>query len=196
MDSKTFSVLMRRAIVVVVPAMLLLTTAIPSLGAFPSQRSLGMPANPKAASRWCWVSSSTSIMYHFGTLVAQCTFVNETFGRTDCPDYSASILQAQATMLEHHGFRSTYIDDSLAFSTIQSEVYGNKPIYAAWQMGTGGGHAVAVEGYRVDNGAEYVSYMNPDRTLIQTELYSWFVGGGSSSSDHTWVGSLHQFIKP
>jgi hypothetical protein len=138
---------------------------------------------PQEQSNWCWAATGKMIMSYLGKPVAQCDEANYRFGRNDCctyPSSSACNLGGWPDF-SHFGFSSsTTSSAALSFATIQSQIDAHKPIAYSWHWNSGGGHMMALIGYKTVAGSQYVTIDDPwapnegDQTDI---LYSVYVSG-------------------
>jgi len=153
--------------------------------AYPGADYVSVPNVKQQYSNWCWAGVSNSILTYYGKSVSQCTFV--TYVKGSCVNVGATVTESQ-TGLSHWGVSSTRTNTSLAYSTIITEIYNyNRPIFAAWEWYSGGGHALLIKGYDITD--DYVSYMDPWDGYTHTMTYSQFLGG--PSYDHKWYDSLY-----
>ncbi|WP_081857284.1 papain-like cysteine protease family protein [Tumebacillus flagellatus] len=158
--------------------------------AYASSTVLWIPGAQQQRSLWCWAASSTSILSYFGKSVSQCDFVNHVKGLSSCNDLSATVQEAQGGMYDY-GVSSNYYSGTLAFSTIQTQINGSKPIYVSWAWtGNSSGHAVVIEGWN-DSGGQYVDYMDP----VDGTMHSMTFNAFCYDSTHSWRWGLKDMLK-
>ena len=86
--------------------------------------------------------------------VSQCEMATNAHGQPGCCETPTSSLCNRPLVIpkveeewDRYNFDSTYHDDHLPFSTIQSEIDAGRPIEVGFTWSGGGGHAVLVVGY-------------------------------------------------
>ncbi len=116
---------------------------------------LGFAMQHQQQSNWCWSATSVSVAvcYDANTTWTQCALVNDQFGRSDCcTDGSSSNCNKAwdtTAALKRVGHLDHEAAGAAAFSAIQTEVDGGRPLCVKIVWSGGGAHSVAVVGYQI-----------------------------------------------
>ena len=148
-------------------------------------RTLSVVPHPQETDHWCWAASGEMVMHYLGRDVSQCTQVNDSLNRTNCPCTQCSNAVANPSCLEYgwpnfgrYGFsfqRTSYA--ALTWTQLKAEIDAGRPVAFTWQYAGGGGHIMVAIGYREIDGTRSVVVFNPlpvcqgDHEIITYEAY-------------------------
>ncbi len=171
----------------------LVIAAQPQDASLAGTKYLDVPDVKQEQSEWCWAGCARSLFLYYGQDVAQCEIANFNWGRTDCctnPGSTACnnwtwIIPNVQDILWHWNVASNALWSSASFSTVQTEIDADRPVWARWAWSGGGGHFLLIRGYNDDSGSK-VFYMDPWYGESYLTDYSWMVSGGN----HEWTHSL------
>lgn len=150
--------------------------------------AVDIPKVQQAKSNWCWAACGESIARYYGNSITQATFAQQVKGNT--LNVTAADSEVQSG-LEHWGISGTLVQDSVAFSTISSNIKAGNPLYAGWSWSSGGGHALVLDGYDSTSVTNSVEYMDPGDGAFHVSTYTSFKGG--DSYNHVWDGTIYNF---
>lgn len=158
-----------------------------SIYAYPVDDFVDIDYQQQTYSNICWAACGSVILNYYGHSISQFTFdvvVKNGF------ENEAATLSEVKEGLAYFDVGCTLIYSYLSHSSICTQIYGNRPIFAGWSWNyyPYGGHAIVIDGYDTSFG-NYVNYMDPADGEGYYELYSWFKGG--IGYDHTWFGTLY-----
>jgi peptidase C39-like protein len=115
---------------------------------------------------WCWAATSDGVSHYYdaSSTWTQCEIANTTLGRTDCCGTGASgacnvawyLDQALTTVGDYDHWAS----GAAAFQVIDDEIDAKRPVCVRIGWSGGGGHFVAIGGYREFRG-QYVHVEDP-----------------------------------
>jgi hypothetical protein len=137
--------------------------------------------------QWCWAASSQAILEYYRTIKTQTTIAqygtdgqniwNWLYGSTTNPTRNGIDL----ILLHFAKLATTHYGNSLAESSVKTQIDAHRPFVVRWGWDTGGGHFVVARGLVSDNMYLMDPWYGP---TINT--YSWVCRGSS----HTWTHSL------
>lgn len=97
-------------------------------------------------SNWCWAASIYMISKHvMGSSYSQSQIVTSVHG--SAVNWGASISEAAYAMRVNTGFQTHPYTSPISYSTVESRINTNRPIYLGLNWNNGGGHAVFCDGY-------------------------------------------------
>ncbi len=136
-------------------------------GSLFQSKKLGFTMQQQLASNWCWAATSNSVShyYWFFSRWTQCKIVNAELGRTDAcntptpsganqPWFLDKALARTNNFVSVTGGRAT-------FAQIRAEIDAGRPMGARIGWNGGGGHFVAIYGYSIWLGQEFVDIDDP-----------------------------------
>jgi hypothetical protein len=136
---------------------------------------------------WCWAATSDGVAHYYdsGSTWTQCQVANSTLGRSDCCGAGASgacnvpwyLDQALTTV----GHFDHVAGGAAAFQTVDTEIDGGRPLGVRIGWSGGGGHFVAIGGYR-ELPNQYLHVEDPwygPSDVAYTTLQSSYQGNGS-----------------
>jgi Papain-like cysteine protease AvrRpt2 len=106
--------------------------------------------------QWCWAAVSTSIAVHYGaTDWTQCSVANKELGQKTCCEDGSSSACNQSWYLDKalkrvRAFKKMDSGRPADLGKVRSEIHSNRPVGIRIGWSGGGGHFVAIEGYRSD----------------------------------------------
>ncbi|MFE2374745.1 papain-like cysteine protease family protein [Streptomyces sp. NPDC059398] len=167
-------------------------SATPASAVTGSKVLTGYTQQIQQQSNWCWAASGTSIAVYEGSDITQTQFCNAGQGRptsnTTCPDNQGDIPMVQK------GFRAAgvsagqEVDNTVSYSTVQSEINANRPLQTRIVWSSGGGHMEVVYGYDTSKGLIYWGNPLGDNGSYQRynqTTYDYYVSNGTFSWTHT-----------
>jgi hypothetical protein len=115
---------------------------------------LGLQVPHQEQTNWCWAATTDGIDHYYdpASTWTQCQIVDAQLGRGDCCGPAASgpcnqpgyVDQALTTV----GHFDHWAGGPADFATVDTEIDGRRPIAVRIGWSGGGGHAIAVGGYR------------------------------------------------
>jgi hypothetical protein len=136
---------------------------------------------------WCWAATSDGIdhYYNSGSTWTQCKIANTTLGRGDCCGSGASGACNQGWYLDQALTTVGRFDhvqaQAASFQTVDSEIDAKRPLGVRIGWSGGGGHFVALGGYR-ELPQQYVHVEDPwygPSDVAYTTLETAYQGTGS-----------------
>jgi hypothetical protein len=152
-----------------------------------ASKYLSVPAIAQEKSNWCWAASARAVLLFInGSADSQCILVSIIY--PGCPNYTGSLTDVNQ-ILNKYWVTGTWVNSSIAFSSITYHINNSHPEIARWGWDGGGGHMLTIRGYyRDDNiGQQDISYIDPGDGSYNYTSYSWFLRGGG----HTWTDTLY-----
>jgi len=163
----------------------LITSALPAL-ASPDVVITTNPMIIQSSTWWCWAASATSILRISGySSLTQSSFANTVQGNLNNVGRHAE--QVANDFYTHYGKSTTYALGTLSFSSIQTRINANKPIFSQVDWSTDGAHIVVISGYDVTG--QMLRIMDPASSLGGIWQYvsrTDFVSGGYGGNG-TWT---------
>ncbi|MEP2103767.1 MAG: papain-like cysteine protease family protein [Parasphingorhabdus sp.] len=161
------------------------------LGVSPSlatKNSLNFIMQNQTQTQWCWaaVSTSISLFYQSGSTWRQCKVANKAWSRTDCCGAGASGLCNNPWYLDR-ALKLVEVFDRMtgaseSFVASKSEIDSGNPLCLRVGWSNGGGHFLAIVGWRkTSNGNEYYDVDDPiygRQTILKFQLESSYQGRG------------------
>jgi hypothetical protein len=146
----------------------LLPSPGPAGGALPDQSNgLAFTMQAQAQSNWCWaaVAVSVSLFHNAASSWVQCRLVEAELGQTTCCRNGSSGVCNVPWYLDRALTRTANFvrigAGIISFRDIIALVNGGEPLGVRIGWSGGGGHFVAVVGYAVAAGVEYVDVEDP-----------------------------------
>ncbi|MCL2321284.1 MAG: C39 family peptidase [Oscillospiraceae bacterium] len=133
--------------------------------------------------KWCWAASCVSILSARGINTSQSSFVFSSTGSTANVGRDRSLTPSD---LARYKVSAVYSVSTLSFSSIQSYVNANKPIYASIDWRIGGGHSVVISGW--DKNQQTLKLMDPGIGWVYCS-YSTFTTNYQNAGK--WVSNTH-----
>lgn len=165
----------------------------PSVTAAPSRvaasRYLDVTAQAQEQDNWCWAATGNSVAaYHGYGQYSQNQFCNMAFGyavNNDCPNDQATLGNDQRAFRTIGISGGSYVSNTISFSTLTSEINGNRPVMTRIGWSSGGGHMMVLTGY--DTSGSTVEYYDPwpASSRWNTSTYGWYVSNSSFDWTHT-----------
>ncbi|WP_020671423.1 papain-like cysteine protease family protein [Amycolatopsis nigrescens] len=142
--------------------------------------------------QWCWAASGLTIGRYLGkgTSTSQNDFCNYARGYpqgTRCPNQPAELTDAQRG-LQGIGVSPGVTSGAIGFSTVRSEIDGNRPIETGIYWTAGGGHAQVIHGYDAATQMMYYGDPWPQSARYSSMSYNSYV----RNSQFQWGGSLYR----
>jgi hypothetical protein len=116
---------------------------------------------------WCWAATSDGIAHYYdsSSTWTQCEIANTTLGRTDCCAGGASgacnvpyyLGNALSTVAHFDHWES----GAAAFQVVDDEIDAKRPLCVRIGWSGGGGHFIAIGGYRDIGGGQHVHVEDP-----------------------------------
>lgn len=142
--------------------------------------------------QWCWAASGTTIAVYLNHSVNQNTFCNLAKGRNtnySCPNSQGTLGDVQNAFYQL-GFSNSgnYLNGTVSYSALQSQIGSNHPLETRIQWQSGGGHMHVLYGY--DTAQSTVSFGDPwpSDQRYQTMSYRYYQNNNSFFWTHTLTG--------
>ena len=171
-----------------------------SVFAVPTFYFLDVPVVGQAPKQnWCWVACGTAVVNYYGNSISKNDFSIAAVGNATHDDpKSMAVVQAG---LQHWSLSSTYVNSSLSFSSIKTQIYAEHPsiagrIYYEYIPSIGEGvlfgHMFVVTGYsELYTGEQIVEVMNPGGSgALEYYEHSEFCALSGTNSYSWWAESL------
>jgi hypothetical protein len=159
-------------------AVLIVSAALFASGCCTASAVIGsqpVPITGQHTSMWCWAASGEMTMNFLGGTVVQCDEANRRFGRTDCCNSPtpAACVNGGWPEYDKYGYAADVTSDApLSWDDTRYQIYCRKEPFAfSWHWSGGGGHMMALTGYTVVGGTQYVVINDP---------LPWSATGGGS----------------
>lgn len=150
--------------------------------------SATVPNIKQRMDQWCWATTTSSILQHYGFNVTQEQVVTHIKGSLiNEPGSDSEMLNAA----RNFGLNANLNTSNLSYTSIQSEINSGNPIETMIQWTSGGGHAQVLDGCYSNNGTNYVKIMDP----WYGEHSDYEVNDYKGNSKQTWVASINNFSK-
>lgn len=168
--------------------------------AYPTYYSFSVPQKVQQKSKWCWAACSVSVIEYFtNQTVSQNMFVLTVNGNTYNSGASTSGICYGLSM---YCVSSTAIENKLAYATLKSQAYSNKPVicgrmkyvqdeYGIWVKESG--HFMISCGYDSSNSQQLVVMMDPGYTSYQYRSYSSLSSLITEEARYFWELTIYQF---
>ncbi len=137
-------------------------------GALPDEtRALAFSMETQLQTNWCWaaVSVSVSRFYNSASTWIQCGVVNAELGETDCCLNGSDPRCDQPWYLDRALTRTGNLQDvrsgAARFAQVRNAIRAGDPICARIGWTSGGGHFVAITGFVIESGDEFVDVEDP-----------------------------------
>lgn len=140
---------------------------------------------------WCWAATSDGVAHYYdsASTETQCAIANATLGRSDCCGSGAGgacntpyYLDQALTAVGHYDHHT---GGAAAFQSVDDEIDAKRPLCVRIGWSGGGGHFVAIGGYR-ELPQQYVHVEDPwygPSDIAYTTLATDYQGSG------TWTDS-------
>jgi hypothetical protein len=158
-----------------------------------------MKIHKQAGENWCWAASTTMILEHFGTEVAQCDEANSFLRRTPCclKASKAKCDQPGWPNFGRYGYAYERNDgEPLSWDAIKTELYcHDRPFAFAYQSIDGDlvGHMVVVVGYDETNSNQDLLFLDP---ALNNPKWPYIQYQGSKyDPDHVFVDHVRDYYK-
>ncbi|UTY55711.1 hypothetical protein HPQ68_00035 [Massilia sp. erpn] len=173
-----------------------LALALPA--AFAQWKTLNIPLVTQEHSQWCWSGTSKAVLNFYGQNPSQCQIVNWAFGLNyacgnsnfnwnspaNQPNSMYGSNGSVQNILRNWGVQNTAYSVASSWSSVVSDINGNRPFVIRYGWTSGGGHIMVGRGYETINGVNYVYIMNPWPGEGQT---SRTYASAVQASDHKWT---------
>lgn len=142
---------------------------------------------------WCWSATSVSVAHYYASTSSwtQCEMANRELGQTTCCTNGSGSQCNQGHVLDAPLRRANVLDHmtggTVAYATVRGEIDAGRPLPIRIGWAGGGGHFVALDGYRT-LGDEWVAIGDPWYGDSDVALAS-LTGGtyqGSGGWTHTY----------
>jgi hypothetical protein len=130
-------------------------------------RRLAFIMQAQLQSQWCWAACSTSVslFYDSASGWTQCSVVNAELGQSTCCQNGSSTQCNQPWYLDRAltrtGNLASWSGGVATIAQIRSEIRNGRPLCARIGWSGGGGHFVAIAGYRACDPDEYIDVRDP-----------------------------------
>jgi hypothetical protein len=154
--------------------------------------------------QWCWAACSQAILEYYRTIKTQTQIAqygtngvntwNWYYGSSaaDNPNPGDPPRNGINLILLHFAkLATTHYANSLAESSVKSQIDARRPFVIRWAWDSGGGHFVVARGLVSDN-----MYLMDPMNGPTINTYSWVVGGSSPGRMHTWTHTLTMNASP
>jgi hypothetical protein len=150
--------------------------------------ALSFTMQPQQQTHWCWaaVSSSTSVFYLSSSTWSQCRVVCTALNDTTCCSNPTSPQCNQDGYLDQAltvtGNLSSWAAGQLGFAGVQAEINSQRALALRIGWNGGGGHFIAVAGYKDTGIQQTVDVKDPwygDSTIPYNTLLSSYQGSGT-----------------
>ena len=182
---------------VAIPLLPRTAATLRSAGGVAPGKTLGFVMQHQLQTNWCWagVAASTSAFYLPTTTWTQCQVVTLQLGDPTCCNNPCPTHCNRDGFLDQAlsatGNLVTWGSQLLLFSQIQLEIGINRPVAFRIGWNGGGGHFLAVTGFK-DNGLQQtVDVKDPwygDSTVVYNDLLTSYQGNGTCTH--------HYYTKP
>lgn len=153
--------------------------------------------------KWCWAAVAASVDHYFSphSRQTQCQIAQKVNGNMDgdksrcCTDPEPCNQPANlADALRAVGRYRDTVPKAFTFEEVQAEIDAGRPVCVAIKWRDGGGHFVAISGYRLfDSGVRHLEISDPfypDSTVPYDQFIDGY-GAGESSGAGEWT---HTFL--
>lgn len=162
--------------------------------------SVNNPLRPQETNNWCWAAVTQMIAENEGKIVTQCDLANHRFGKNNCCDFQNNGQSCPKTNdcntpgwleLDYAGLKFNESATALSWDKLKKNIACSKNVLG-YAYGTSGvvGHVVAVKGYMVLNGTNYVVLNDPWAPCAGQErviTYDQYVDpAGTATHWNTW----------
>ncbi|WP_156724138.1 papain-like cysteine protease family protein [Streptomyces apocyni] len=154
-------------------------------------KRLNITMQAQQKSNWCWGAGGNTIAAWFGRNYSQNQFCNAAFNRRqgpDCPNWQATLGNVQRGLRWAGVNSGSYVNGWLRYSTVQSEINGNRPVETRIQWSGGGGHMHVIYGYDTASNWVYWGDPWPSSSRYNWASHGWYVNNGTFS----WTHSLYR----
>ena len=168
--------------------------AVPvALGAAP----LDIPVIIQEQTQWCWATCMQMVLRLFdpGDVTKQCGFANAAFGMSGCCTAPSSSLCNQPLPIisispeyQKYNYRSTYHGAAVEFASLQGELDNGCVVEIGLRWTQGGGHAVLIVGYVVDDTGRHLVINDPWLGRIVVLFEELLTAYGKGQWGWTWTG--------
>jgi Papain-like cysteine protease AvrRpt2 len=157
---------------------------------FPQWVRIPFTMQHQQQTNWCWSAASVSVARYYSSASSwtQCDMANQELGQTTCCVDGSSRQCNQPNVLDaplrRAGVFDRMVAGSVAYATVCTEVDGGRPLPIRIGWSGGGGHFIAIEGYR-SSGEQWVAIGDPwygDSDVTVSNLT-----GGSYQGSGTWT---------
>ncbi|STD12698.1 Uncharacterised protein [Dermatophilus congolensis] len=154
--------------------------------------SVQIPINPQAQeqSQWCWSATGTTIANYKGVSVSQNQFCNLAWNRNkddQCPNTQATLENDQQAF-QSLGINPGRLSGPISYQEVQKEINADRPVLTRVLYRAGGGHMVAISGFRAsDQSIEWYDPW-PSKQRLNVGDYNFYV----NNQDFSWTHTLSQ----
>ncbi|MFF0967899.1 papain-like cysteine protease family protein [Streptomyces sp. NPDC003703] len=155
-----------------------------------SRKVLDFTEQVQSKDNWCWAATGASIAAYQGHSVSQNSFCNAAFGRSQnstCPNDQATLGNDQSAYRWLGMAPGTYINGTISYSKLQSEIDYNRPVQTRIAWSSGGGHMEVLYGYDTSTNFVYWGDPWPDDYRYNWSSFSYYRDNG----DFTWTHTLY-----
>jgi hypothetical protein len=158
----------------------------------PPWKRLELTMQHQLQDNWCWAAVSTSVAHYFGTTTwTQCSVVSKEVGDDRCCANGSSRRCNVPWRLDKALRRVKMLNrkkDGMPgdLRDVRREIDAGRPVCMRIGWSGGGGHFIAIEGYRADNGS--VAIEDPWYGTSDVPLSAFHAGRyqGTGSWTHTY----------
>ncbi|STD12705.1 Uncharacterised protein [Dermatophilus congolensis] len=167
----------------------------PSAMAAPIHRAndeVRLPIRAQAQERdqWCWSATGTTIANYKGVSVSQNQFCNLAWNRNkddQCPNTQATLENDQQAF-QSLGINPGRLSGPISYQEVQKEINADRPVLTRVLYRAGGGHMVAISGFRAsDQSIEWYDPW-PSKQRLNVGDYNFYV----NNQDFSWTHTLSQ----
>ncbi|WP_267241340.1 papain-like cysteine protease family protein [Streptomyces sp. PR69] len=154
-------------------------------------KRLNITMQAQQKTNWCWAAAGNTIADWFGRNHSQNQFCNAAFNRQqgyECPNWQATLGHVQRGLRWAGVNPGSYVNGWLRYSTVQTEINGNRPIETRIQWSSGGGHMHVIYGYDQADSWVYWGDPWPSNYRYNWASHAWYVDNNSFS----WTHSLYR----
>ncbi|WBQ02073.1 papain-like cysteine protease family protein [Kribbella sp. CA-293567] len=163
----------------------------PTASAVAASRYLNLTGQAQEKSNWCWAATGNSIARYYGKNYSQNQFCNLAFGYSQnaaCPNDQATLANDQRAFRAIGITPGSYVNGTLSFSTLVTEINANRPVMTRIGWKAGGGHMMDIIGY--DSADSSIEYYNPwgSDPRYNYSTYNWY----RNNTQFAWTHSLYR----
>lgn len=108
-------------------------------------------------SNWCWAACSSAVLQHYGINASQEDIVNYIKGGL----YNQTATTGEMLRAVRENGLSASFRGVPTYDQIQSEIDTGNPMETLIGWTNGGGHALVLDGYFLNQGRQYINIMDP-----------------------------------
>ncbi|WP_433002418.1 papain-like cysteine protease family protein [Kribbella sp. CA-294648] len=167
------------------------TAPAPATETVLASRYLNVTGQAQQKSNWCWAATGNSIAAYYGYNYSQNQFCNLALGysmNATCPNNQATLGNDQRAFRAIGISAGNYINGTLSFSGLVTEINANRPVMTRIGWKAGGGHMMDILGY--DSADSTIEYYDPwgSSPRYNYSTYNWY----RNNTQFTWTHSLYR----